>query len=371
MLQVACNSVGIPMLVASPRSLGDSSSLTKRKRDYRDDTPTEGLDDFSGTLLPLPRSPLVDRRNRKLLRIEIPVQPAPPEADTHISTPDTLLFSAKSRSSLFSASDADSVTYEDFGDDTTGRATSVMIGDRIPALLDAPEIPGLFFTPSLRIPQELAETVMAYCMETYFKAPGVNQIMLFERFISDCDLPSKSTSGFPSILLSLLDTLSSLLRPILLSKTHELLFPERPRQARQAILNLYQPGEGITPHVDLLGRFGDGIIGVSFGSGCVMRFDKVPSETREQGAEGEGNPRWELYLPERSVIVLSEEARYEWTHGIDERTEDFVSCEDGEDSEKECSALPKGCWIGRDVRLSITFRWLLPGADIVGDCVET
>jgi hypothetical protein len=362
----------MPMLAPSPlRSLGDSSSLTKRKRDYRDDTPTEGLDDFSGTLL-LPRSPLVDRRNRKLLRIEIPVQLAPLEADTNISTPDTLALSAKSRSSLFSASDADSVINEDFGDDTTGRATGV-IGDRIlPALLDAPEIPGLFFTPSLRISQELADAVMAYCMETYFKAPGVNQIMLFERFLLDCDSPSKSTSGFPPILLSLLDTLSSLLRPILLPKTHELLFPKRATQARQAILNLYQPGEGITPHVDLLGRFGDGIIGVSFGGGCVMRFDKVPSETREQGAEGEDNSRWELYLPERSVIVLSEEARYEWTHGIDERSEDFVSCEDGEDSEEDRSALPpKGRWIGRDVRLSVTFRWLLPGADIVGDGVET
>ena len=359
------------LVVASPSSLGNSSSLTKRKRDYRDDTPTEGLDDFSGTLL-LPRSPLADRRNRKLLRIEIPVRLAPPEADdTHISTPDTL-FSAKSRSSLFSASDVDSVLNEDFGDDdTAGRAISVIEGDRIPALLDAPDISGLFFTPSLRIPQELAETVMAYCMETYFKAPGVNQIMLFERFLLDCDLPSESTSGFPPVLLSLLDTLSSLLRPVLPSKTHELLFPERMTQARQAILNLYQPGEGITPHVDLLGRFGDGIVGVSFGSGCVMRFDKVPSETREQGAEGEDNSRWELYLPERSVVVLSEEARYEWTHGIDERTEDFVSCEDGEDSEKGRSVSPKGRWIGRDVRLSVTFRWLLPGADIVGDSVET
>ena len=359
------------MLVASPSSLGNSSSLTKRKRDYRDDTPTEGLDDCSGTLL-LTRSPLADRRNRKLLRIEIPVRLAPPEADdTHISTPDTL-FSAKSRSSLFSASDVDSVINEDFGDYTTGGASSVIQGYQIPALLDAPDIPGLFFTPSLRIPQELAETVMAYCMETYFKAPGVNQIMLFERFLLDCESPSKSTSGFPPVLSSLLDTLSSLLRPMLPSGTHELLFPERMTQARQAILNLYQPGQGITPHVDLLGRFGDGIIGVSFGSGCVMRFDKVPSETREQGvAEGEDNSRWELYLPERSVIVLSEEARYEWTHGIDERTEDFVSCEDGEDSEKDRSALPKGRWIGRDVRLSVTFRWLLPGADIVGDSVET
>ena len=35
--------------------------------------------------------------------------------------------------------------------------------------------------------------------------------------------------------------------------------------------------------------------------------------------------RWDLYLPKRSIIVLSREARYDCTHGIDEKKRDYVS----------------------------------------------
>ena len=35
--------------------------------------------------------------------------------------------------------------------------------------------------------------------------------------------------------------------------------------------------------------------------------------------------RWDLYLPERSIIVLSREARYDWSHGIDKKKRDYVS----------------------------------------------
>ncbi|GLI69371.1 hypothetical protein VaNZ11_013964 [Volvox africanus] len=41
----------------------------------------------------------------------------------------------------------------------------------------------------------------------------------------------------------------------------------------QAIVNLYRPGEGITPHVDLA-RFQDGIVGVSIGGPVVMHFTR-------------------------------------------------------------------------------------------------
>jgi hypothetical protein len=71
----------------------------------------------------------------------------------------------------------------------------------------------------------------------------------------------------------------------------------------------------------------------------------------------EDEEHWGLYLPERSIVVLSEEARFEWTHGIQGLTRDFVRDERGREGE----------WIERGVRLSITFRWLLPGAEIVGE----
>lgn len=222
--------------------------------------------------------------------------------------------------------------------------------EEVPIALDvAPPIPGLYFDPKIRIPQDLADSVVQFCKEAYFTSPGANQAMLF-----GIPPPSEGLtdpkSDLPSILLTLLENLASALRPVLPDSTFDLLFPSTPTQARQAIINLYQPGEGITPHVDLLGRYADGIIGVSFGSGCVMRFDRAD----EEASELEEEIRWDLYLPERSVIVLSEEARYGWTHGIDKRTQDYV-----------CDSIDGGRWVERGPRVSVTFRWMLEDAHIL------
>ncbi|SJL02619.1 uncharacterized protein ARMOST_05951 [Armillaria ostoyae] len=214
------------------------------------------------------------------------------------------------------------------------------------ALIDAPPIPGLFFTPSLRLPADLADSVMNYCLETFFTSANINQIMLF------CRAPSAESStapsGLPPLLISLLDVLSDILRPTLPPDIHSLLFPTVPTRARQAIINRYDPGEGITPHVDLLKRFGDGIVGVSFGSGCVMQF----ASSSEDQAYG-------VYLPEGSIIVMSGDARYKWSHGIEKKTMDYVQTPD-------TSSADAGRWVKRTMRMSITFRWLLPGAEVVG-----
>ena len=233
----------------------------------------------------------------------------------------------------------------------------------------APPIPGLF-APSVRLPLALANGLKQTCMDKYFRNISVNQVMLFGRALSS----TTNESGIPPFLTELLSTISELLLPELPARTHALLFPppDAPIRARQVILNLYHPGEGISPHVDLLKRFDDGIVGISLGSGCVMSFSRGLSEDgcratscvgaqEESGMSMSGSIHkdgvdWKLYLPERSIVVLSEEARYEWKHGIQGQTEDFVEGEHGHEGE----------WITRGVRLSITFRWLLPGAEIVG-----
>ena len=170
-----------------------------------------------------------------------------------------------------------------------------------------------------------------------------------------------SSTRLPPFLTGLLGTLSECMRDILPQETHELLFPlpNSPPKARQVIINLYRPGEGITPHVDLLDRFDDGIIGVSLGSGCVMQFTEVRS-CKNPGAEEEKASEPEtaaIFLPHGSVYVMSGKSRYEWMHGIDGRTEDWV---------QDRADLERGRWVMRSIRVSITFRWLLPGADIVG-----
>ena len=266
-----------------------------------------------------------------------------------------------------------------------------------------PPIHGLYFDPSLILPEDLAESLFQKCIDMYFAQEGVNQVMLFERVAADTNIPSSTSctssckliiplpshkqptaappperpSSLPPFLTSLLHTLASLLQPLLPPETHALLFPppESPPQARQVIVNFYRPGEGITPHVDLLERFGDGIAGVSLGSGCVMRFRRAAAhdssggadvqgdaESREQNGDGcEEGEDYDVFLPHGSVYVMSGEARYRWTHGIEGRTEDWVQDRPGSDI---------GRWVMRSIRVSITFRWLLPGADVVGGLPE-
>ena len=260
--------------------------------------------------------------------------------------------------------------------------------DQVWASRTAPPIPGLFFPSAVRLPSQLADEVLKNCLDTYFRNGDVNQVMLFGRATAislggdgeslsgngSCDGDhDHDAAGLPPFLMSLLSTLEELLAPpVLPSQTHSLLFPPQstPVQARQAILNLYLPGEGISAHVDLLQRFGDGILGLSLGSGCVMRFCKdLPEErldvhdddsSRDKSARTfQDREYWDLYLPERSVLVLSGEARYHWKHGIEGQLFDLVQGEGRGEAEKPTS-------IARGTRLSITFRWLLPGADIVG-----
>ena len=209
-----------------------------------------------------------------------------------------------------------------------------------PAWRTIPPVPGLHYDlEHMRIPGELGAALLNSIEEGGYFQNGANQVMLFGR-------ASSRSGGLPFFLTSLLDELAGILRPHIPLSTHNLLFPSGSYQSRQAILNRYEPGEGITPHVDLLGRFGDGIIGVSLGTGCVMDFKEV-----------EGDSQWSIWLPPLSIIVLEGDARYQWTHGIERIRKDWVF-KDGSSIEGE--------WIERGVRTSITLRWLLPGADIVG-----
>lgn len=224
--------------------------------------------------------------------------------------------------------------------------------DPPPAALTAPAISGLHFNPNLLIEESYADELVQKVLP-YFQA-GSNQVMLFGKAqpIATSDAPG----GLPFFIAELITNLSLLLRDHIPNDTHKLLFPglsEDIYPARQVILNLYRPGEGITPHVDLLGRFGDGIVGLSLVSGTVMSFTPAtsPSATSAQDL------RHQLWLPDRSVIVLEKEARYDWKHGITSRKQDFIEGHGGLENH----------WRDRHTRISITIRWLLPGAEIVGN----
>lgn len=71
----------------------------------------------------------------------------------------------------------------------------------------------------------------------------------------------------------------------------------------QVIINEYEPGQGISNHVDCVPCFEDVIISISLLSSCIMQF----SRDKEQQ---------EIFLQPRSILLLSGEARYNWKHGI-------------------------------------------------------
>lgn len=101
-----------------------------------------------------------------------------------------------------------------------------------------------------------------------------------------------------------------------------------PNVPNQMVANDYHPGAGIFAHVDQA-VFGDTVASVSFGSTCVMQFSDGESERMEQ-----------LLLEPRSVLVLSGEARWSWTHQIPARAVDIWQ------NQK----------ISRSRRVSLTFR---------------
>jgi alkylated DNA repair dioxygenase AlkB len=106
-------------------------------------------------------------------------------------------------------------------------------------------------------------------------------------------------------------------------------FPEMPDQV---IINEYQPGQGISAHIDCVPCFAETIASLSLGSPCVMDFTQ--SKTGEKSS---------LLLEPRSLLVLAGDARYVWQHAIAARKTDRNN----------------GQIIERKRRISLTFRKIL------------
>lgn len=95
----------------------------------------------------------------------------------------------------------------------------------------------------------------------------------------------------------------------------------------QAIVNEYEPGQGIADHIDCTPCFGDVIVSLSLAAPVVMDLKR----------DSQSIP---VFLEPRSLLVLREEARYQWSHGIARRKQDNVD----------------DILIKRERRLSVTFR---------------
>lgn len=106
----------------------------------------------------------------------------------------------------------------------------------------------------------------------------------------------------------------------------------------QMLVNEYEPGQGIAMHRDY-DPFDRTVVSLSLLAPCVMDFRQVASGQKES-----------LLLERRSLVVLSDEARYEWEHGIARRKSDRW----------------QGRVIPRARRLSVTFRVLKKGRPAAG-----
>ena len=103
----------------------------------------------------------------------------------------------------------------------------------------------------------------------------------------------------------------------------------------QAIVNEYNPGQGIAMHIDRH-CFGNTVATVSLGDTWQMDF-------RPLGAERSTTVH--MALEPGSALVLSGDARHRWLHGIAKRKRE---------------RLQQGGWRPRMRRVSVTFRTVLP-----------
>lgn len=108
------------------------------------------------------------------------------------------------------------------------------------------------------------------------------------------------------------------------------------RPADQVIVNEYEPGQGISAHIDCVPCFGPAVAAVSLGSSCVMDF--IPPG---------GAARVAVPLAPGSLSVMTGPSRYDWKHAIAARKSDPG---------------PFGR-VARGRRVSVTFRTVLTPDD--------
>ncbi|TGO59547.1 hypothetical protein BCON_0043g00040 [Botryotinia convoluta] len=143
----------------------------------------------------------------------------------------------------------------------------------------------------------------------------------------------------------------------------------------QFTVQYYPPGTGIPPHVDTHSAFGEYLYSLSLGSPVPMGFKRCgvneerkmrrPKRSlgegvangRREKAEEDGEEKWEVWLRERSLLVMRGEARYGFAHGIRGRKFDEDVDGGGESVKRR-----------REGRWSITMRSVKRGAEMGCEC---
>lgn len=94
----------------------------------------------------------------------------------------------------------------------------------------------------------------------------------------------------------------------------------------QLTVNEYPCGVGLSPHIDTHSAFEEMIFSLSLAGPCIMEFRKYPkgswrapsmvSGTDKDSIEEPQCIRKAVFLPPRSMLLMSGEGRYAWHHYI-------------------------------------------------------
>jgi alkylated DNA repair protein alkB family protein 8 len=111
----------------------------------------------------------------------------------------------------------------------------------------------------------------------------------------------------------------------------------------QMTANDYPAGAGMALHIDTHHAFTGPVVSLSLGSHTTMEFKEGvgPNAVVEDPSQLPSNPRnFLLFLPRRSLLIMSGESRYACCHGITSKKVDFIN----------------GTVLERQRRVSVTFR---------------
>jgi len=81
----------------------------------------------------------------------------------------------------------------------------------------------------------------------------------------------------------------------------------------QLIVNEYEVGQGIHPHIDKTHCFGPVVCTISLLSSCGIDFSLESNSTKKT-----------LFMERRSIVVLIGDSRFKWKHGIKGLASDTV-----------------------------------------------
>jgi len=188
-----------------------------------------------------------------------------------------------------------------------------------------PDVPGLFYRPNFITSQE--ESKLVTLIDNQYWSVELARRTQQYGYEYDYSAVRDTNKDYYENRL----TVTKLI-PEWLDKLCERLYEEGyfPWKPDQIIINEYKPGQGIMPHVDHEASFKEVVASLSLCSGVIMNFKK----------KNVARVQYDIYLQPRSLVLMRDEARYEWTHGIAASITDSV----------------KGKEILRKRRVSITFR---------------